>query len=278
MSAMTSYTPILLPHRTGLSSDNIFVIAGPCVIESEDQCRRLAEQLKGSAERYRVPMVFKSSFDKANRSSGASFRGLGIDEGLKVLEKIGQQFELPTTTDIHEPDQAHAAAQVVDILQIPAFLARQTDLLQAAARTGKCVNIKKGQFMAPAEMATAVNKVQEVGPCSVLLTERGTFFGYHRLVNDMRGIAQMQELQCPVVFDATHSTQLPGGGKDHSQGESKYAALLARAAVGAGCDGLFVEVHPDPPSAKSDAACQIEPRQFDILLRQCTAIRKALAV
>lgn len=258
------------------------LIAGPCVIESLDFCLTIAGTVKelcakagGSAV---IPYIFKASFDKANRSSAKSPRGLDLEKGVEILHTIGAQMNVPVTTDIHEADQAAPVAQGVDILQIPAFLCRQTDLLVAAGKTGKPVNIKKGQFMAPWEMGNAVEKVQSTGNKSVLLTERGTFFGYNRLVNDMTGIPQMQALGggVPVIMDATHSTQLPGGLGHATAGQREYVPLLARAATAAGVNGLFVEVHPEPAKSPSDAATILNLKDLPQLLDQCLAIRAAI--
>jgi 2-dehydro-3-deoxyphosphooctonate aldolase (KDO 8-P synthase) len=232
----------------------LFVMAGPCVIESEQGCLEIADRLVQIAERTGIDVVFKASFDKANRSSLSSFRGPGLQEGLRVLEKVRAVSGLPVMTDVHEPGQAAAAGSVVNCLQIPAFLCRQTDLLCACAETGKPVNVKKGQFLSPEEMTNVVEKIRACANDRILLTERGTFFGYNRLVNDMTAIDAMRRLGCPVVFDATHSTQQPGGLGMASGGCREMAPILARAAVAAGATGLFLEVHPDPANAKSDAA------------------------
>lgn len=236
----------------------LFFISGPCAIESEALALSTAEKLKAIAERLGVLLFYKSSFDKANRSSGASFRGPGLEEGLRILEKVRRETGMPVLTDIHTPEQARAAADVVDMLQTPAFLARQTDLIEAAAASGKPVNIKKAQFMAPADMKQVVAKAmaaaERAGVSSdcVTLCERGTSFGYNNLVVDMRGLAIMAETGRPVVFDATHSVQLPGGLGDRSGGERRHVPLLARAAVAAGVSGIFMETHPDPDNAMSD--------------------------
>ncbi|AUW58711.1 3-deoxy-8-phosphooctulonate synthase [Sphingobium sp. SCG-1] len=236
----------------------LFVIAGPCVIESEALVLSVAETLKGVSERLNLFLIFKSSFDKANRSSGATFRGPGMEEGLRILEKVRTETGLPVLTDIHTPEQARAAADAVDMLQTPAFLARQTDLIEAASSTGKPVNIKKAQFMAPSDMAQVVAKARGaagragVDTDCITVCERGTSFGYNNLVVDMRGLATMAETGCPVVFDATHSVQRPGGLGDRSGGDRQFVPLLARAAVGAGINGLFMETHPDPENALSD--------------------------
>jgi 2-dehydro-3-deoxyphosphooctonate aldolase (KDO 8-P synthase) len=229
------------------------LIAGPCVIESEDHTLRMAEGIKRVCEPLKLPFVFKASFDKANRSSIHSFRGPGLEKGLAILAKVRKQTGVPVLSDIHLPEQAKAAGEVLDCLQIPAFLCRQTDLLAAAAQTGRCVNVKKGQFMSPEEMDNVVVKLRESGCESALLTERGTFFGYNRLVNDMTAIARMQAF-APVVFDATHSCQLPGGAGTMSGGQREFVGTLAAAGVAAGADALFMEVHDDPDHAKSDPA------------------------
>ncbi|MBK5264688.1 MAG: 3-deoxy-8-phosphooctulonate synthase, partial [Alphaproteobacteria bacterium] len=236
----------------------LFFIAGPCVIESEQLALETAQTLRGIAERLGVLIVYKSSFDKANRSSGTTFRGPGMDEGLRILEKVRAETGMPVLTDIHTPAQARAAADAIDVLQTPAFLARQTDLIEAAAATGKPLNIKKAQFMAPADMRQVVRKAEAaaeragVATDTVLLTERGTSFGYNNLVVDMRSLAIMAETGRPVVFDATHSVQLPGGLGDRSGGERHHVPLLARAAAAAGVSGIFMETHPDPDKALSD--------------------------
>ena len=224
-------------------------IAGPCVIESHELTLSIAVELAALAERLRLPLIFKASFDKANRSSGRSFRGPGLEEGLRTLEEVKRQTGLPVTTDIHECQQAEPAAQVCDLLQIPAFLARQTDLLFAAGRTGRAVNVKKGQFMAPWDMRNVVTKFAEVDNHDLVLTERGSTFGYGQLVNDMRAIPWMQDLGCPVIFDATHSVQKPAGKGDRSDGDRRMIPYLARAAVAVGCDGVFLETHPRPDEA-----------------------------
>ncbi len=280
--------PISLgPASFDLSFDparQFLLIAGPCVIESLDLCltiggtvKELCAKLGGPAV---IPYVFKASFDKANRSSAKSQRGVSLERGLEILATVGKELAVPVTTDIHEADQAAPAAGAVDVLQIPAFLCRQTDLLVAAGRTGKPVNIKKGQFMAPWEMGNAVEKVHATGNRQVLLTERGTFFGYNRLVNDFTGVPQMQALGgqegIPVLMDATHSTQLPGGLGHATAGQRQYVPLLARAAVAAGVNGLFVEVHPTPEKSPSDAATILDLKNLPRLLEECLAIRAAL--
>ena len=247
-------------------------ILGPCVIESAQHVLDLALAIKAIAERVGVPLVFKASFDKANRTSISSFRGPGIREGLRALAAVKARTGLPILTDIHEPPQAAAAAEVADILQIPAFLCRQTDLLVAAARTGRAVNVKKAQFLAPKDMTHVVRKLTESGAAQVILTERGTTFGYNNLVVDMRALPMMRELGVPVVFDVTHSLQLPGAGDGVTSGLAQYIAPLARAGVAAGVDGVFMEVHDDPPRAKSDAANALALDRLEPLLRTLVAI------
>jgi 2-dehydro-3-deoxyphosphooctonate aldolase (KDO 8-P synthase) len=253
------------------------LIAGPCVMEPNDLTRRIADRLVEIAEALRVPLVFKASFDKANRTSRTSFRGPGLVEGMKVFARIKAETGLPVTTDIHESHQAAAVGEVVDLIQIPAFLARQTDLLEAAAATRRPMNVKKGQFMAPWDMTHAVAKCLESGAPGVLLSERGTTFGYGRLVNDMRAVPLMQAIGAPVVFDATHSVQLPSAGQGVSSGEREMIPYLARAAVAAGCDALFLEVHPRPEDALSDGPNAIRLDDLEGLLRTCLRIRQAIA-
>jgi 2-dehydro-3-deoxyphosphooctonate aldolase (KDO 8-P synthase) len=236
------------------AGDPLFLIVGPCVIESEQHARMMAERVAKIATDAGVPFVFKASYDKANRSSVNSFRGPGLKEGLRILSKIKSDLKLPILTDIHETSHAALAAEVADILQIPAFLARQTDLLVAAGKTGRAVNIKKPQFVSPADMKNVVEKIVSTGNTNIVLTERGTSFGYQNLVVDFRGIPQMKELGYPVVFDATHSVQLPGGQGHASGGEPEFIEPLARAAVAAGVDGIFIETHDNPARALSDGA------------------------
>jgi len=246
-----------------------FVIAGPCVIESESLCLDVADELLQIQKRTQIPFIFKASFDKANRTSIESFRGPGLEKGLKVLEKVRRKTGLPVLTDIHEPSQVSPVSNVVDCLQVPAFLCRQTDLLVACAKTGKPVNVKKGQFVSPEEMKNAVQKIRAAGGQEIFLTERGTFFGYNRLVNDMTAIPVMQNLGCPVIFDATHSTQRPGGLGTASAGRRDLAPVLARAAAAAGADGLFMEVHPTPEKALCDADCMLPLDQVETLVKTC---------
>lgn len=255
-----------------------FLIAGPCVIESEALCLSIATRLAEIGADLGMPVIFKASFDKANRTSVSSFRGHGLDEGLRVLEKVRGETGLPVLTDVHLPDQVAAVASVVDMLQTPAFLARQTDLIMQAAASGRPVNIKKAQFMAPDDMAAVLKKAQTaatnagVNAPQIMLCERGSSFGYNNLVVDMRGLVIMREMGCPVVFDATHSVQLPGGGGDHSLGQRQFVEPLARAAVAIGVDGLFMETHPDPDAALSDGPNMVPLDKLPDLLRQLTAI------
>lgn len=251
-------------------------IAGPCVLESEPLALAVADALAVLVSRLKIQAVFKGSFDKANRSARDSYRGPGLAEGLRILGRVRERTGLPVTTDIHEPRQAKPAAEVVDMLQIPAFLCRQTDLLLAAGETGLPVNIKKGQFMAPWDMANAVEKVASTGNRSVLVTERGTTFGYNNLVVDFRGIPAVREAVCPVLFDATHSVQLPGGAGRASAGDRRYVGPLARAAVAAGADGVFLEIHPDPERALSDGPNSLPLDDLEPLLRTLLAIRSAV--
>ena len=247
-------------------SKQLTLIAGPCVIESEALCRKVAESLRKTCDKLGVNYVFKASFDKANRSSGLSFRGPGMAEGLAVLARIRARFGVPLLTDVHTEDQARAAAGAGDILQIPAFLCRQTDLIAAAVGTGKIVNLKKGQFLSPQEMGQVVKKAAGAGGHKLLVTERGTTFGYNNLVADMRSIPILRQFGFPVIFDATHSVQLPGAGGDRSGGQREMAPVLARCALAAGADGLFIETHPDPDHALSDGPNMIPLGQMARLL------------
>jgi 2-dehydro-3-deoxyphosphooctonate aldolase (KDO 8-P synthase) len=252
----------------------LVLFAGPCVVENRTMVLRTAEIIRDTAARHGIPVVFKSSYKKANRTSASSFSGLGTQEALRVLADVRHEVGIPVLTDIHSEHEAEEAAEVVDVLQIPAFLCRQTELLQAAGRTGKVVNIKKGQFVAPEDMKHAAAKVEDTGNSAILLTERGTTFGYHNLVVDMRSLAIMGETGYPVILDATHSVQLPGGsGRSAvSGGQPEFIFPIARAGVGVGIDGLFVEVHPDPPRALSDAASQLPLDLLDTLLLQVSAL------
>ena len=242
------------------------IIAGPCVIEDRDHSLRMANEIKKISDDIEIPIIFKSSFDKANRTSIKSFRGPGIDEGIKILSDVKVETGLPVITDIHNADQAKVVAEVVDVIQIPAFLSRQTDILIAASNTGKPVNIKKGQFLAPWDVEHIVQKIEETGHSNILLTDRGTQFGYNNLVADMRAIPLMKKYGYPVVFDATHSAQLPGASGGHSSGMRDMIPTLARSAVAAGCSGVFMEVHDKVDSAKSDAATQWPLSQLKDLL------------
>ncbi len=257
--------------QVGLDGE-FFIIAGPCVIESQAVCEEIAAFLVDLQKSSGVKCIFKASFDKANRTSIDSFRGPGLEKGLAILDNIRTQTGLPILTDVHEASQAAAVGQVVDCLQIPAFLCRQTDLLVACGQTGKAVNIKKGQFVSPEEMQNCVGKVRSTGNERILLTERGTFFGYNRLVNDMTAIPAMQQLGCPVVFDTTHSTQRPGGLGTASAGTPDMAPVLARAATAAGANALFMEIHPDPAKALCDAACMLGLKDVPPLVEACRDI------
>ncbi len=252
------------------------LVAGPCVIESESMCLDVAREIKGIAARVGMPFVFKASFDKANRSSISSFRGPGPEEGLRILRKVREEVGVPVISDVHEVAQVAPAAEALDALQIPAFLCRQTDLLVAAAKSGRPVNVKKGQFMAPLDMANVIDKLRDSGCRKVLLTERGVSFGYNRLVVDMAGISAMQSLGVPVLFDATHSVQQPGAEKTRSGGDRAMVPVLARAAVAAGASGVFIEVHPEPAKARSDAATQWPLDELEPLLRTLAEIRSII--
>lgn len=260
--------------RVGRNHPLLF-IAGPCVLESEPLAFQVAAKIATLSEKLGVPFVFKGSYDKANRSSADSYRGPGEDEGLRILSAVKKEFGLPVTTDVHDAEQAVRVAGIVDLLQIPAFLCRQTDLLLTAGKTGRPINIKKGQFMAPADMGNAVDKVASTGNANVLVTERGTTFGYNNLVVDFRGMPAIRDSICPVVFDATHSVQLPGGAGKSSSGDRRFVPPLARAAVAAGVDGLFLEVHPDPDKALSDGPNSLPLADLESLVRTLLAIRAA---
>jgi 2-dehydro-3-deoxyphosphooctonate aldolase (KDO 8-P synthase) len=265
-----------------IGSGNLFLIAGPCVIESEEHALRMAEIIKGVTKALGLPFIFKASYDKANRTSIRSFRGPGIKEGLRILKKIKDEVQLPVLTDVHEVADVAKVAEVVDVLQIPAFLCRQTDLVVAAALGGRAVNIKKGQFVSPWDMRHTVEKCREAGNTQVFLTERGTSFGYNNLVVDMRSLAIMRKF-APVVFDATHSVQLPSAQADEkgpavSGGQPEFIPVLARAAVAAGVDGIFLEVHDNPKVAKSDGANALESTKLREVLKELLAVRNALDV
>ena len=252
------------------------LIAGPCVIESEKMVLSIAEQMKDITDKLGIPYTFKASFDKANRTSISGFRGPGIEEGLRILQKVKDTYNLPICTDIHEPWQAEKAAEVCDILQIPAFLCRQTDLLVAAAKTGKCINIKKAQFLAPWDMKNCVEKVRQSGNDNVMLCERGTTFGYNTLVVDMTGLRVMKDMGVPVIFDATHSVQKPGGNGTSTGGNRQYVEYLAKAAVSVGVDGLFMETHPDPDKAKSDGPNMVPLGEMEELLKKLQRVYEAV--
>lgn len=263
---------ILNNYAIGRPNSPLAIIAGPCVIESLDLCRTVAATASTVCRELGVPYIFKASFDKANRSAGSSFRGDGIEKGLEVLAAIGSEFGVPVLTDVHEVWQVKPVAEVVDVLQIPAFLCRQTDLIVAVAETGKVINVKKGQFLAPWDMKNVVDKVTATGNRKLLLTERGVSFGYNTLVVDMRSLPAMRALGYPVVFDATHSVQQPGGLGTASGGQREYIPHLMRAATAAGVDALFMEVHPEPNNALSDAATMLPLADFRKLLEQAVAI------
>ena len=252
------------------------LIGGPCVIESESSTLKMAEEIRKVCDRLKVPFIFKSSFDKANRTSINSFRGQPIDRGLSILQRVKEEVGVPVLTDIHLPDQAAIAAEVVDILQIPAFLCRQTDLLLAAAATGKTVNVKKGQFLAPWDMKNVVTKLEESGHHKIMLTERGTSFGYNTLVVDFRSLPQMRALGYPIVFDATHSVQMPGGQGSRSGGQREFVPYLARAAAAIGIDALFMEIHEDPDNALSDGPNMIPLAKLEAVLQEIISVRQSI--
>jgi 2-dehydro-3-deoxyphosphooctonate aldolase (KDO 8-P synthase) len=252
------------------------LIAGPCVIESEDFTLKMAESIAKVCDRLQIPLIFKSSFDKANRTSVDSFRGQSLEDGLRILQRVKDEVGVPVLTDIHESAQAAIVAEVADVLQIPAFLCRQTDLLLAAAATGRAINVKKGQFLAPWDMKNVVKKLEAGGAKNILLTERGTSFGYNTLVVDFRALPQMREFGYPVVFDATHSVQMPGGQGDKSGGQRQFVPYLARAAAAVGIDALFMEVHENPDAAPSDGPNMVPFAQLEGILRQVINIRQSL--
>jgi 2-dehydro-3-deoxyphosphooctonate aldolase (KDO 8-P synthase) len=261
-----------------IGGDSLFLVAGPCVIESEDHALRMGEAVSLVARKLNIPYIFKASYDKANRTSIKSFRGPGLEEGLRILQKLKDKVKVPVLTDVHEASDVEAVAAVVDVVQIPAFLCRQTDLLVEAAKHAGAINIKKGQFVSPWDMKHAVQKVRESGNDNVFLTERGSSFGYNNLVVDMRSLAIMREF-APVVFDATHSVQLPSSGKNGeavSGGQPEFIPLLSRAAVAAGVDGVFMEVHDNPPEAKSDGANALDLKNLEKVLRELLAVRSAV--
>jgi 2-dehydro-3-deoxyphosphooctonate aldolase (KDO 8-P synthase) len=266
--------PIRDLWKTLSSPRRLFLIAGPCVVEDESLCFTVARRLIPVCRQLKIPYVFKASYDKANRTSARSYRGPGLTEGLAVLGRIRKTLGVPVLTDVHTEAQVEAAAAAADILQIPAFLCRQTDLIQAAVATGRIVNIKKGQFLSPAEMGQVTAKAREAGGRKLLVTERGTTFGYNNLVADMRSIPIMRRLGYPVVFDATHSVQLPGGSGDTSSGQREFAPVLARAAIAAGANGLFIETHPKPEKALSDGPNMIPLAQMPKLLTQLVQLHR----
>ena len=255
-----------------IGSDKLTILAGPCAIESQEILDETAAGLKEITQELGINYVFKSSFDKANRSSITSFRGPGLEKGLEMLQNVKDKYNLPIVTDIHTPDQAHVVAQVADILQIPAFLCRQTDLLVAAAKTGKIINIKKGQFLAPDQMKSLIKKVEDSGNTNIMLTDRGTSFGYNNLVVDFRGIPIMQSFGYPVVFDATHSVQLPGANGASSGGDRRFVPYLAKAAMAVGANSLFFEVHPEPDKALCDGPNMIALKDAEQLFLMCKSI------
>jgi len=259
---------IELEQGFSISNDSqFFLISGPCVIESEEQVLKTAKELTRISNKHNIDLVFKSSFDKANRSSINSYRGPGLDRGLEILQQVKNEFEIPIITDFHSPEQAAPVAEVVDILQVPAFLSRQTDMLTAAGETGVPINVKKGQFLSADGMDNVVEKIESTGNDQVMLCERGAMFGYNNLVVDMRNIEIMKELGNPVIFDATHSVQRPGARGDSTGGDRRFAPALAQASLGVGVAGIFAEVHPDPPSAKSDAATQLQLDGFEAIVK-----------
>lgn len=274
-------TPVAIGGPAGAafqvgSGQPLMLIAGPCVLESEELARRVAGTMQEICARRNLSYVFKASFDKANRTSLSSFRGPGIDKGLEILARIRQELGVPVVSDIHEPSQAGVAAEVLDIIQIPAFLCRQTDLLTAVSQTGTPINLKKGQFVSPWDMKNAVDKIRDGGSSQIMLVERGASFGYNNLVVDMRSFGVMRGFDCPVIYDATHSVQLPGGAGGSSGGQREFIAPLSRAAVAAGIDGLFMEVHPAPDQALCDGPNSVALAEIDTILAQLVSIRSSL--
>jgi 2-dehydro-3-deoxyphosphooctonate aldolase (KDO 8-P synthase) len=266
----------MLPKLLNSSSDNFFVLAGPCVIEGEEIVMQIAERLVTICTTYDIPLVFKGSYKKANRTRIDSFTGIGNEAALAILAKVRDTFNIPVVTDIHTEEEAELAAKYVDVLQIPAFLCRQTDLLVAAAKTGKTVNVKKGQFSSPASMQFAVDKIVQSGNDQVMLTDRGTMFGYQDLVVDYRSIPIMQSFKVPVIMDCTHSLQQPNQTSGVTGGNPQMISTIAKAAIAVGADGLFIETHPDPANAKSDGANMLHLDEFEQLMKQLVAIRKAI--
>lgn len=265
-----------IPRIKNINSDNFFLLAGPCVIEGEEMALHIAEEIVKITDRLKIPFIFKGSYRKANRSRLDSFTGIGDEKALKILRKVSETFDIPTVTDIHEAHEAAMAAEYVDVLQIPAFLCRQTDLLVAAAQTGKVVNIKKGQFLSAESMKYAVNKVRDAGNNLVMLTERGTTFGYQDLVVDYRGIPEMQKNNCPVVMDITHSLQQPNQASGVTGGKPELIETIARAAIAVGADGIFIETHPNPGIAKSDGANMLRLDKLESLLSHLSVIRQSI--
>ncbi len=274
---MNNLNKVKLNNNIIFGDEKLVILAGPCAIEEDESITlKTAEKLKEITMKLDLPFVFKSSFDKANRSSIDSYRGIGIEKGIELLKKVKREFDLPIVTDIHTADQAAIAAEVADILQIPAFLCRQTDILVAAAQTGKIINIKKGQFLAPSQMKNSAQKVKASGNDKVLITERGTTFGYGNLVSDMRSIPIIHELGFPVIFDATHSVQLPGAAGTSTGGERKFVETLAKSALAAGADGLFFEIHPDPDNAPCDGPNMIPLNEAEDVLVRCKKVFEAV--
>jgi len=265
-----------LLKKLNLNTKNLFFIGGPCVIEDEKLCYTVAKALKEITQKLEIPFIFKASYDKANRSSVNSFRGPGIDKGLEILNNIKQKLSVPVLSDIHGIEQIEKASAVLDIIQIPAFLCRQTDLLTCVAKTGIIINVKKGQFMAPWDMKNVIDKILSTGNDNIILTERGSTFGYNNLVSDMRSIMIMRNFGYPVVFDATHSVQLPGGDKDKSSGERQFAGPLALSACAAGCDGLFFEVHPEPEKALCDGPNMVNFKEIESILEKAVKIKNII--
>lgn len=271
---MEKVKSVTIGNQTVGGDDKLFVMAGPCVIEDPDRILKIGQEMKRICEKLGVTYIFKASYDKANRSSYKSFRGPGLTEGLKILKEIKKELQVPVISDVHSVEQVEPAAEVLDVLQIPAFLCRQTDLLEAAAKTGKCVSVKKGQFMAPSDMKNVLEKMSHLGNENLMLTERGFSLGYHNLVVDMRSFPIMRSFGYPVVFDATHSVQLPGGAGTSSSGQRQYIGNLARAAAGAGIDGVFMEVHDNPAEALCDGPNMLYLSQVEAVLRDMIAINK----
>ena len=271
---MEQVKSVTIGNQTVGGDGKLFVMAGPCVIEDPDRILKIGQEMKRICEKLGVTYIFKASYDKANRSSYKSFRGPGLVEGLKILKEIKEELQVPVISDVHSVEQVEPAAEVLDVLQIPAFLCRQTDLLEAAAKTGKCVSVKKGQFMAPSDMKNVLEKMSHLGNENLMLTERGFSLGYHNLVVDMRSFPIMRSFGYPVVFDATHSVQLPGGAGTSSSGQRQYIGNLARAAAGAGIDGVFMEVHDNPAEALCDGPNMLYVSQVEAVLRDMIAINE----